>query len=76
MVILSSVIGIGTAFLGMYSSFFFDSASGATIVLFGAAAFGVSSLYAFIRKAYHSHSHGLMKHTHPHLHTDEHLHKH
>ncbi|MFZ0325918.1 MAG: metal ABC transporter permease [Nitrososphaeraceae archaeon] len=76
MVILSSVIGIATAFLGMYSSFFFDSASGSTIVLFGAGAFGICSLYAFIRKAYHSHSHGLIKHTHPHLHADEHLHKH
>jgi len=76
MIVLSSGIGIGTAFLGMYASFFFDSASGATIVLFGAGAFGISSLYAFIRKAYHLHSHGLMKHTHPHIHTDEHLHKH
>jgi manganese/iron transport system permease protein/iron/zinc/copper transport system permease protein len=76
MIILSSVIGIVTAFLGMYSSFFFDTASGSTIVLFGTGAFGVSALYAFIRKAYHSHSHGPIKHTHPHLHTDQHLHKH
>jgi manganese/iron transport system permease protein/iron/zinc/copper transport system permease protein len=76
MIILSSVIGIVTAFLGMYSSFFFDTASGSTIVLFGAGAFGVSTLYAFIRKSYHSHSHGPIKHTHPHLHTDKHLHKH
>jgi manganese/iron transport system permease protein len=76
MIVLSSVIGIASAFLGMYSSFFFDSASGSTIVLFGAGAFGISSLYAFIRKAYHSHSHGLIKHTHPHLHADEHIHKH
>ncbi|HEY7082003.1 MAG TPA: metal ABC transporter permease [Nitrososphaeraceae archaeon] len=76
MIVLSSLIGITTAFLGMYSSFFFDSASGSTIVLFGAGAFGISSLYAFLRKAYHSHSHGPIKHTHPHLHTDQHLHKH
>lgn len=76
MILLSAMIGIATAFLGMYSSFFFDSASGSTIVLFGAGAFGISSLYAFIRKAYHSHSHGLVRHTHPHLHTDQHVHKH
>ncbi|HEY7080306.1 MAG TPA: metal ABC transporter permease [Nitrososphaeraceae archaeon] len=76
MIIFSSLIGIATAFLGMYSSFFFDTASGSTIVLFGAGAFGISSLYAFIRKTYHSHSHGPVKHTHPHLHTDQHLHKH
>lgn len=76
MILLSSMIGIATAFLGMYSSFFFDSASGSTIVLFGAGAFGISSLYAFTRKAYHSHSHGLVRHTHPHLHTHQHVHKH
>jgi manganese/iron transport system permease protein/iron/zinc/copper transport system permease protein len=76
MIIFSSLIGITIAFLGMYSSFFFDTASGSTIVLFGAGAFGISSLYAFIRKAYHSHTHGSVKHTHPHLHTDQHLHKH
>jgi ABC-type Mn2+/Zn2+ transport system permease subunit len=76
MVILSSAIGVLTAFLGMYSSFYFDSASGSTIVLFGAAAFGVSALYAFVRKAYHIHSHGRVKHAHPHLHTNQHIHKH
>lgn len=76
MILLSSMIGIATAFLGMYSSFFFDSASGPTIVLFGAGAFGIISLYAFTRKTYHSHSHGLVRHTHPHLHTDQHVHKH
>ena len=36
MVTISTIIGIATSFLGMYASFYFDSASGATIVLFGA----------------------------------------
>jgi manganese/iron transport system permease protein len=73
MVVLSSTIGVVTAFLGMYSSFYFDSASGSTVVLFGAAAFGISSLYAFIRNAYHTHSHGPIKHSHssPHLHVKQ-----
>jgi ABC-type Mn2+/Zn2+ transport system permease subunit len=74
MIVISSTIGAVAAFLGMYASFYFDSASGATIVLFGAAAFGISSLYAFIRKVYHMHSHGNeeTKHSHPHLHVDQH----
>jgi ABC-type Mn2+/Zn2+ transport system permease subunit len=78
MIVISSTIGAATAFLGMYASFYFDSASGATIVLFGAAAFGISSLYAFIRKVYHMHSHGNeeTKHSHPHLHVDQHRHGH
>src|ERR671919_1707336 len=56
MVVASTIIGILTAFLGMYSSYFLDSASGATIVLFGTAAFGISSLYAYIRRLYQTHS--------------------
>jgi ABC-type Mn2+/Zn2+ transport system permease subunit len=78
MIVISSTIGAVAAFLGMYASFYFDSASGATIVLFGAAAFGISSLYAFIRKVYHMHSHGNeeTKHSHPHLHVDQHRHGH
>jgi ABC-type Mn2+/Zn2+ transport system permease subunit len=78
MIVISSTIGAVTAFLGMYASFYFDSASGATIVLFGAAAFGISSLYAFIRKVYHMHSHGNeeTKHSHLHLHVDQHRHGH
>jgi ABC-type Mn2+/Zn2+ transport system permease subunit len=78
MIVISSTIGAVAAFLGMYASFYFDSASGATIVLFGAAAFGISSLYAFIRKVYHMHSHGNeeTKHSHLHLHVDQHRHGH
>jgi ABC-type Mn2+/Zn2+ transport system permease subunit len=77
MVVVSSIIGVLTAFLGMYSSYFLDSASGATMVLFGTAAFGVSSLYAFIRRIYQTHSHERsIKHSHPHSHEGEHIHKH
>jgi len=76
MTVLSTVIGAVIAFLGMYSSFYFDSASGATMVLFGAAAFGISSAFAFIRKSYHNHRHGTINHSHPHLHTERHRHKH
>lgn len=77
MVIASTVIGILTAFLGMYSSYFLDSASGATIVIFGTAAFGVSSLYAYIRRLYETHSHEeFIRHSHPHFHEGEHVHEH
>jgi hypothetical protein len=76
MVVASTIIGILTAFLGMYTSYFLDSASGATIVLFGTAAFGVSSLFAYIRRLYQTHSHEKsIKHSHPHLHVGEHTHK-
>jgi ABC-type Mn2+/Zn2+ transport system permease subunit len=76
MITISTAIGIATSFLGMYTSFYFDSASGATIVLFGAAAFGISSLYAFLNRIYHIHSHGDQKHAHPHIHVHEHQHPH
>jgi ABC-type Mn2+/Zn2+ transport system permease subunit len=76
MVILSTVIGSITSFAGMYASFYLNSASGATIVLFSAAAFGISALYAFLRRKYHTHSHGWMIHVHPHSHTSEHRHEH
>jgi ABC-type Mn2+/Zn2+ transport system permease subunit len=74
--ILSSVIGIITAFLGMYSSFFVDSPSGATIVLFGTASFIIAIIYSHIKKSYHMHLHGDKKHSHPHSHTEEHRHEH
>lgn len=75
-IILSTLIGISTAFLGMYASFFFNSASGATIVLFGAAAVGLSALYSFVVRIHHSHTHAGMKHSHPHVHTGIHRHAH
>jgi ABC-type Mn2+/Zn2+ transport system permease subunit len=76
MILLSTIIGSVTSFAGMYASYFLDSASGATIVLFGAAAFGISALYSFLRRKYHAHSHAEMTHVHPHSHTSEHRHEH
>jgi manganese/iron transport system permease protein/iron/zinc/copper transport system permease protein len=76
MVISSTIMGVLTAFLGMYSSYFFDSASGSTIVLYGAACFGICSLYAYLRKIYQTHSHNMLTHSHPHIHVNEHKHEH
>jgi manganese/iron transport system permease protein len=76
MILLSTVIGSITSFAGMYASYFMNSASGATIVLFGATAFGISALYAFIKRKYHAHSHAGMVHVHPHSHVAEHRHEH
>jgi manganese/iron transport system permease protein/iron/zinc/copper transport system permease protein len=76
MLILSSIIGIITAFLGMYCSFYVDSPSGATIVLFGTASFIIAIIYSHIKKSYHMHFHGDKKHSHPHSHAEEHRHEH
>jgi manganese/iron transport system permease protein/iron/zinc/copper transport system permease protein len=76
MILISTVIGAITSFAGMYASFYLDSASGATIVLFSAAAFGMSALYSFLRRKYHTHSHAGMIHAHAHSHTAEHRHEH
>jgi manganese/iron transport system permease protein/iron/zinc/copper transport system permease protein len=76
MLILSSIIGLISAFLGMYCSFFVDSPSGATIVLFATASFIVTIIYSQIKKSYHMHFHGDKKHSHPHSHTEEHRHEH
>lgn len=62
MLILSTVIGAITAFAGMYLSFLFDSASGATIVLFSASVFGIVILY----RVYHKHLHRRVMHKHMH----------
>ena len=76
MVISSTIIGIVISFLGLYSSYFFDSSSGSTVVLFGAVAFGFSVLYAYLLKIYQTHRHGRLKHSHPLIHEDEHKHQH
>ena len=76
MIVLSCGIGIVTAFSGMYSSFYFNSASGATIVLFGASAVGIVYVYSFLHRSYHSHYHGRLKHAHPHTHDETHQHEH
>ena len=74
--IISSIIGILNAFLGMYSSFYIDSPSGATIVLFGAGSFILAITYSHLRKLYHMHYHGGKKHSHIHIHSEEHRHEH
>lgn len=61
MLILSTVIGAITAFAGMYVSFIFDSAPGATIVLFSASVFGIVILYRV-----HKQLHGRVIHKHMH----------
>jgi manganese/iron transport system permease protein/iron/zinc/copper transport system permease protein len=76
LMILSAGIGIITAFLGMYCSFYVDSPSGATIVLFGTASFIIAVAYSQIKKSYHMHFHGDNKHSHPHNHIEEHRHEH
>ncbi|HJS63573.1 MAG TPA: metal ABC transporter permease [Nitrososphaeraceae archaeon] len=76
MLLLSSIIGIITAFLGMYASFYIDSPSGATIVLFGACGFGISILYVYLKRLRHRHFHGDKKHSHVHVHKDDHRHEH
>lgn len=75
-VFLSIVIGSVASFSGMYVSFFLDSSSGPTIVMFVTLGFGITALYAVFKKIYHSHSHGSLSHSHPHLHTDKHRHEH
>lgn len=76
MLLLSSIIGISTAFLGMYTSFYIDSPSGATIVLFGASGFGISLFYVYLKRLRHRHFHGDKKHSHLHVHKDDHRHEH
>jgi manganese/iron transport system permease protein/iron/zinc/copper transport system permease protein len=57
MLIYSTLIGAVTAVAGMYLSFIFNTASGATIVLFGAALFCMTWLTSFIhgRRVAHGH---------------------
>ncbi|MEM2100773.1 MAG: metal ABC transporter permease [Candidatus Nitrosocaldus sp.] len=76
MLILSTLIGAVTSFVGMYLSFLFDSASGATIVLFSAGVFAATLLYTSLHRMYHKHSHGRIKHRHMHIHKGEHDHEH
>ena len=49
MVILSSVIGSLCGLFGIYLSFYIDVSSGATIVLFSTAVFGLVMAYTAIR---------------------------
>ena len=80
MLFLSAGIGAFMGIAGMYSSYQFDAASGATIVLCGAFIFCSVLLYNYIRNKLdtheHMHNHGGMMHSHPHHHDGEHEHVH
>lgn len=68
--IYSIVIGAVTGVGGMYLSYFFNTASGATIVLFGALLFCISALVKHIQEKRllrtNLHRHGDLIHSHPH----------
>ena len=70
MLIYSTVIGAITGVAGMYLSYIFNAASGATIVLFGALLFCLSALVKLIREKFmlrvNLHRHGDLMHTHAH----------
>jgi len=70
MLIYSTIIGAVMGVGGMYLSYTFDAASGATIVLFGASLFCTATLINFIRDKLtlreHIHRHGTLVHSHPH----------
>jgi len=80
MLFLSAGIGAFVGVVGMYSSYQFDAASGATIVLSGAFIFCIVLFYTYVKEKMenhqHMHSHGDIKHTHPHQHAGEHEHDH
>ncbi len=77
---ISLGVGVLMASIGMYSSYHFDVASGATIVLFGVIIF--CSVWGFnywrVKRTMHTHKHfhGDIMHTHPHVHDEEHAHNH
>jgi manganese/iron transport system permease protein/iron/zinc/copper transport system permease protein len=50
LLVLSTFLGALNGFAGLYLSYYLDSSSGATIVLLGAAGFGVALAYASIRE--------------------------
>jgi CopG family transcriptional regulator, nickel-responsive regulator len=70
MLIYASIIGAITGVAGMYLSYIFNAASGATIVLFGALLFCLSALIKRIREKlmlrFNVHRHGNLIHSHPH----------
>lgn len=70
MLIYSFIIGAITGVAGMYMSYIFNAASGATIVLFGALLFCLMAAIKFIREKFmlraNFHRHGSLRHFHPH----------
>jgi len=80
MMIGSTLIGSGTAVTGMYLSYYFNAASGATIVLFAASVFCLAMFYNYVRRLVllheHAHQHGVVQHLHEHPHATGHEHPH
>lgn len=80
MIIYSTVIGSVTSVTGIYLSYHFDAASGATIVLFSATVFCVALFYNYMKTKLavheHIHHHGNLHHTHDHDHGEVHEHEH
>ena len=70
MLVYACVIGAATGVTGMYLSYIFNAASGATIVLFGALLFCLAALARFARQKFALsvtlHRHGSLVHSHPH----------
>ena len=70
MLIYSFIIGALTGVAGMYLSYIFNAASGATIVLFGALLFCLAALNKLVREKFmlraNLHRHGDLMHTHLH----------
>jgi manganese/iron transport system permease protein/iron/zinc/copper transport system permease protein len=75
MLIYACLIGAATGVTGMYLSYIFNAASGATIVLFGALLFCLAGLAKLVRQKFALsvtlHRHGDLVHSHPH--TEAHI---
>lgn len=76
MMLSSTLIGSFTAVAGMYLSYHFNAASGATIVLFAASVFCLAMAYQSLRRRMlvheHLHRHGEIVHAHEHPHRRKH----
>lgn len=80
MLLVSPVLGAGVGLVGLYVSYYLDTASGATMVLIGALVFcaawgwrGWRDRHAFHA---HAHRHGAVVHSHAHSHSGDHDHDH
>jgi copper ion binding protein len=84
MLIYSALLGAFTTVVGMYASFYFDAASGATIVIFAATLFGLVMFGNYIKARLRVPAEGVvfqreapLAHEHPHRHEGLlHLHEH
>ncbi len=80
LVVISPLIGVTMGFVGLFSSYYLDAASGATIVLTGAIIFVLAWTYRLYKDRYishaHIHLHDGIEHAHPHSHEGDHAHQH